>query len=75
MRKNDKQLMKQTEKKDYKPPVLGVVYVTMEQGIASSSAQIVPGGSTNTPTITDWDEKKMNKTGNFKNTTNTIDYE
>lgn len=47
----------------------------MEQGIASSSAQIVPGGSTNTPTITDWDEKKMNKTGNFKNTTNTIDYE
>lgn len=33
--------MNQTEKKDYKPPVLGVVYVTMEQGIASSSAQIV----------------------------------
>ncbi|MDV3943412.1 hypothetical protein CMT69_00470 [Elizabethkingia anophelis] len=65
MRKNDKQFMNQTEKKDYKPPVLGVVYVTMEQGIASSSAQIVPGGSTNTPTITDWDEKKDEQNWEF----------
>ncbi|KUY17773.1 hypothetical protein BAZ12_17810 [Elizabethkingia miricola] len=65
MRKNDKKLMNQTEKKYYEPPVLEVLYVKMEQGIASSSAQIVPGGSTNTPTITDWDEKKDEQNWEF----------
>ena len=58
--------MNQTEKKDYKPPVLGVVYVTMEQGIASSSAQIVPGGSTNTLQLQIGMKKKMNKLGILK---------
>jgi hypothetical protein len=57
--------MNQTEKKYYEPPVLEILYVKMEQGIASSSAQIVPGGSTNTPTITDWDEKKDEQNWEF----------
>ncbi|WP_275152363.1 hypothetical protein, partial [Elizabethkingia meningoseptica] len=65
MKKNDNYLPEHTGKKDYKPPVVMISYVTMEQGIAASSAQIIPGGSSNTPAVTDWDEKKDEQNWEF----------
>ncbi|WP_367329757.1 hypothetical protein [Sphingobacterium multivorum] len=55
-----------TKKKKYVAPKIERIYrVDMEESIATSSATISPGGSSNTPQVTDWEEKKIEKDWNF----------
>lgn len=55
-----------TKKKKYVAPKIELIYrVDMEESIATSSATISSGGVTNTPQVTDWEEKKIEKDWNF----------
>ncbi|MFD2966509.1 hypothetical protein [Sphingobacterium bambusae] len=59
MRKNKK------KKQPYVAPKIEVTYVKLEQGLAASSARIVPGGDNNVPTVTDWDDREVEENWNF----------
>lgn len=51
-------------KQEYIPPVLEVIFIEMEQGIAAGSASLDPGniGTPNTPQVEDWqDNTPVNK--------------
>lgn len=49
-------MKKKEERKKYSPPQMEVMYVEMEEGIASGSASVNPGDiqNPNTPDIEDW---------------------
>ncbi|WP_294346677.1 hypothetical protein [Sphingobacterium sp.] len=54
-----------TKKKYVAPKIELVLHVDMEESIATSSAIVIPGGTTNTPQVTDWEERKIEKDWNF----------
>ncbi|MDV4102687.1 hypothetical protein CMT19_16735 [Elizabethkingia anophelis] len=49
-------MKKKEERKKYSPPQMEVMYIEMEEGIASGSASVNPGDiqNPNTPDIEDW---------------------
>lgn len=53
------------EKKEYIPPTLEVIFLEMEEGIASASAQAITGGTNATPQVEDWVEKKDEENWDF----------
>ncbi|WP_336834218.1 hypothetical protein [Sphingobacterium siyangense] len=55
----------ESTKKKYVAPKIERIYVDMEESIAAGSATISSGGVTNTPQVTDWEEKKIEKDWNF----------
>jgi hypothetical protein len=57
---------KKNQKKRYIAPKIELAYIVqLETGIAASSATITPGETTNTPVVTDWEEKKNEQNWNF----------
>lgn len=54
-----------TLKKKYQSPTIICIVSELENGIATTSTQIQFGGSTGTPEVTDWEEKKNEQFWDF----------
>lgn len=46
-----------TDKKKYSHPVIECTYISLEQGLLTTSVSFAPGGQNNQPTVEDWVEK------------------
>ncbi|MGJ1266926.1 hypothetical protein ACR78G_07035 [Sphingobacterium spiritivorum] len=57
-------MMNKNNKTDYISPAIYSSTIELEQGIAASSARLVPGGTTNgsaNPQVEDWTTEKIDK--------------